>query len=149
MARVSDDHAHESMSVAHLAKKSSGPRIISVDELRQHNGQHGNSFWAVIDGFVVDATDFIDAHPGGLKKLLSADGAAAGATGQDFGFSFSRGKNAHFPDTGRRFSAGVKRYLSLSSDSEIAGELPPAEIAFPPHGKVVILGKLGSSSGRC
>ena len=38
------------------------------------------SFWAVIDGFVVDASEFVDKHPGGLRKLLSADSPAAGAT---------------------------------------------------------------------
>ena len=31
-------------------------------------------------GFVVDASEFVKAHPGGLRKLLSADTAAAGAT---------------------------------------------------------------------
>jgi hypothetical protein len=33
------------------------------------------------------------------------------ATGRPFGFSFSRGRNAHFPDTGKTFQEGVKRYL--------------------------------------
>ena len=142
MARVSDDHASESMNVAHLARKASGPRAITPAEVEKHNGQGGTSFWAVIDGFVVDASEFVESHPGGLKKLLSADSAAAGATGQPFGFSFSRGRNAHFPDTGRRFSDGVKRYLGGVGGGDAAC-LPPAEVAFPPHGKkVVILGKL-------
>ena len=97
------------------------------------------SFWAAVDGFVVEAGEFLDAHPGGLKKLVSSNGSAVGATGKPFGFSFSRGKNAHFPETGRRFSEGVKRYMSGNSVQEF---LPPAEVAFASYGKVVILGKL-------
>ena len=104
--------------------------------MKEHGGRE--SFWAVIDGFVVDATDFVDSHPGGLRKLLSTDSAASGATGKPFGFSFSRGKNAHFPATGQRFSEGAKRYLSGPTD----GFLPPTDVTFEGHGKVVILGKL-------
>ena len=149
MARVSDDHADESTNVAHLAIAASKgdrqlrapkPRPISAEELKEHGGSSGASFWAVIDGFVVDASEFVDSHPGGLKKLLSADSTAAGATGRPFGFSFSRGKNAHFPDTGKRFSNGVKRFLSGGGDGPF---LPPAEVAFP-SGKIIILGRLAS-----
>ena len=132
-AVVSSDHAGEDSSVEHLAA-SSGPRSIAPDEVREHNGEAGSSFWAVVDGFVVDATAFVGSHPGGLKKLLSSDAAATGATGSEFGFSFSRGRNAHFPDTGRRFAAGVKRYLAGGG----------AEVELPPHGTLIILGRLSS-----
>ena len=78
MARVSDDHADPSLCVADMAspKKSGGrqraaPRLISQEEVKQHSGKDGGSFWAVVDSFVVDATAFVDSHPGGLKKLLS------------------------------------------------------------------------------
>ena len=130
-AVVSSDHADESANVQHLAKREK-LRLISPAEVRQHSGRDGCDFWAVIDGFVVDASEFVDTHPGGLKKLLSTDSSETGATGKPFGFSFSRGKNAHFPDTGKRFRAGVERYLSGGSP----------EVAFPPLGKIVILGRL-------
>ena len=132
MAKVSDDHADESTNVEHLAKacrtdgQQSGPpqpRLISAEEVEKHNGRDGE-LWAVIDSFVVDASEFLNSHPGGLKKLLSTDSTAAGATGRPFGFSFSRGKNAHFPATGKRFSDGVKRYLSGKTSEPV---LPPAE----------------------
>ena len=114
-AKVSDDHADESMCAERLTAPRPGklaPRPISPEEVRQHGGRDGGSFWAVIDSFVVDCSEFVDAHPGGLRKLLSADSAAAGATGAAFGFSFSRGRNAHFPATGKAFREGVQRYLS-------------------------------------
>ena len=114
------------------------PRLISPEELKQHSGPDGE-FWAVIDGFVVDASEFVNSHPGGMRKLLSANNPETGATGQHFGFSFARGRNAHFPETGRRFRDGVQRYLSAGSDEAI---LPAADVAFPPYGKVVILGRL-------
>ena len=141
MAVVSADHADGSCCVEHLTVptgRPAAPRLIPPDEVKQHSGRD-SSFWAVIDGFVVDASEFVDAHPGGLRKLLSADNPATGATGRPFGFSFSRGQNAHFPDTGRRFREGVERYLRGGGDQPA---LPPSEVAFPPYGKVVILGRL-------
>ena len=76
--------------------------------------------------------------------MLSTNSAAAGATGHPYGFSLSRGRNAHFPDTGKRFHDGVTRFLSAESDGPF---LRPAEVAFPPYGSVVILGRLGSNDG--
>jgi len=150
MARVSDDHANESMFTGQMDSQidsqrracAPAPRPISSEEVRQH-GESG-SFWAVIDGFVVDASEFVDTHPGGLKKLLSADSPSAGATGRPFGFSFSRGKNAHFPATGRTFHDGVQRFLRGSSREQHDDHLPPADVAFPPFGKIVILGRLSN-----
>lgn len=138
---VSADHADESMYVGRLAAstRTVGPRLISLEEVKQHSGQKEGVFWAVIDSFVVDASEFVDMHPGGLRKLLSADSPEAGATGLPFGFSFSRGRNAHFPDTGERFRLGVERYLSGGGDKPV---LPPAVVSFPPYGSVAILGRL-------
>ena len=101
---------------------------------RVYDNSSGRLEHVAVDGFVVDATAFVGSHPGGLKKLLSSDAAATGATGREFGFSFSRGRNAHFPDTGRRFAAGVKRYLAGGG----------AEVELPPHGTLIILGRLSS-----
>ena len=150
MARVSDDHADETLCGEHLLPRPApagstcapGPRLISPDEVSQHSGSDGTSFWGVVDGFVVDASEFVDTHPGGLKKLLSVDSAGAGANGKPFGFSFSRGRNAHFPDTGKRFHDGVKRFLSGQGDGQV---LPPAEVSFPPYGKLTILGRLAQA----
>ena len=81
----------------------------------------------------MDATEFVDSHPGGLKKLLETDEAKIGATGEPFGFSFSKGRNAHFPGTGKAFAEGARRYLAGGGD----------EVAFPPHrSKIRILGRL-------
>ena len=80
-----------------------------------------------------DATAFVDTHPGGLRKLMSTDDAGIGAGPDAFSFSFSRGRNAHFPDTGRRFADGVQRYLRDGHATKIK---------FPPHGTLVILGRL-------
>lgn len=137
-AVVSEDHASPGLCAEALAASSSdGCRLIFADEIRAHNGK-GGPFWAVVDGFVVDATEFLDGHPGGLKKLLSTNAATTGATlGREFDFSFSRGRNAHFPGTGKRFRDGVKRYLGGRETPK-----PPERVAFPPHGGIVILGRL-------
>lgn len=140
MAKVSDDHADVSLCVDKVKTPTQcGPRPISSQEMKEHDGSKGGDFWAVVDGFVVDASEFIKKHPGGAKKLLSADDPDAGATGKSYGFSFSRGRNAHFPETGKNFHDGVQKYLRGKNNSVF---LPPAEVTFPPHGKLMILGKL-------
>ncbi|GMI19658.1 hypothetical protein TeGR_g2591 [Tetraparma gracilis] len=130
-AVISSDHADPSLSACSLPSPSSVPSI-SAAELRLHNSAPDAPFWAVVDGFVVDASLFRTKHPGGLRKLLQTNDAGAGATAGEFSFSFSRGKNAHFPDTGKRFRAGVEAFLR--------GE--GGEVDFPPHGSLVILGRL-------
>jgi hypothetical protein len=176
MAKVSEDHAPESlcMQASKVLSSSSAcrlqgkppPRPITPEEIQQHNGQdeidndttttkttitNTTGFWAVIDGWVVDATDFLKTHPGGLKKLLSTDSAKVGATGDPFGFSLSRGKNAHFPETGRRFQAGVTQYLQGSVDTDSNNNtsnssssefLPPGKVDMSPEGTLLILGML-------
>jgi len=127
-AVVSTDHADESLNQSSSA--ADAQRCITPAEIEQH--QSKDSFWCVVDGFVVDATAFIDSHPGGLRKLMSTDDAGVGAGPDRFSFSFSRGKNSHFPQTGRRFADGVQRYLREGR----------ASIKFPPHGTLVILGRL-------
>ena len=148
-AVVSDDHADPSLCAEALAASSAGrPRPISAEEVKRHGTK--TDFWAVVDGYVVDATEFCKSHPGGLRKLLSTDDAATGATGAAFGFSFSRGRNAHFPGTGARFRDGVKRYLAHREDRGIRDEpyLPPADVAFPPYGKITILGRFAPGGRR-
>mmetsp|Transcript_19454 Transcript_19454/g.57576 ORF Transcript_19454/g.57576 Transcript_19454/m.57576 type:complete len:133 (-) Transcript_19454:8-406(-) len=118
MAVVSDDHADETLNVSNLDGGAASTRWIKPDEVREHKSKE--SFWAVVDGFVVDATEFVRSHPGGLRKLLQTDDPDVGATGEEFGFSFSRGRNAHFPHTGKTFASGVKRYLRDPSCREVA-----------------------------
>lgn len=102
-AVVSDDHAGPSLHTAALLQSTSPSpvHLFSIVEVKENDGSHANKpFYCVIDGMVVDATSFVHAHPGGLKKILSTDDASVGATGKAFGFSFSSGRNAHFPGTG-------------------------------------------------
>ena len=131
-AVVSSDHADESLNQSSSAAEAH--RCIRPEEVEQHRSK--DSFWCVVDGFVVDATAFVDTHPGGLRKLMSTDDAGVGAGPDAFSFSFSRGRNAHFPDTGRRFADGVQRYLRDGHATKIK---------FPPHGNLIILGRLDES----
>lgn len=143
MAVVSDDHAHESLCAEAVPAPQTSkpqPRPIPPAEVEAKDGKGGRAFWAVVDRFVVDATAFLDSHPGGLSKLLSADKARTGATGAAFGFSFARGHNAHFPETGRAFHEGVSRYLRGGRGED--GFLLPCEVGFGEHGTIVILGRL-------
>jgi hypothetical protein len=121
-----------------------GACVFSAEEIEQHNTGSDGSFWAVVDGFVVDATEFVTSHPGGLRKLMSANTPGAGFTGGPFGFSFTRGSNSHFPATGRRFRDGVERFLGGGGGGGGGpdGCLPSENVEFPSYGKIVILGRL-------
>ena len=88
-------------------------------EVDANDGEGGRPFLAVIDGLVVDATDFVSKHPGGLKKILSANAAGSGATGRAFGFSLSSGRNAHFPETGRIFREAARAYEAGGDGKEM------------------------------
>lgn len=163
MAVVSQDHADESYNVENYSppeassSSSSSPkpaiRYFTPEEVERHNAEHARgddggssdvaaSYWAVVDGFVVDAVDFLRGgkHPGGRKKVLATNDADTGDVGRPYAFSFSRGRNAHFPETARAFRDGVARFLEGGS----------AEIAFPSSsgkkegGKLVVLGRLRS-----
>ena len=155
MAVVSDDHADESYNVTNLttgdddddADQAVSIRLFRSEEINEHNNNsnsgstsdESSSFWAVIDGFVVDASDFINKHPGGRKKILSTNDVATGYTQtQPFEFSFSKGHNAHFPGTAKIFREGIEKYLNGGSPViEFPGEYKN-EVG----GKLVVLGRL-------
>ena len=158
MAVVSDDHAGESYNVENSGTDHEDCRYFLPEEIEQHNSQAegtfsslddrtstrnntgaGTSFWACIDGFVVDATDFIGKHPGGTKKLFQTNDPDIGPMkGVPFNFSFSRGRNAHFPGTARAFQEGVERFLSGGSPEIVF----PSENKHARDAKLIVLGRL-------
>lgn len=179
-ARVSSDHASESLTAANLQEQQQAqpsstssctqlqprPRPYTAKQLKATNAAVSASdpeppFLAVIDGYVVEANEFLkkSVHPGGVRKILSANEAQTGTTGtMEFDFSFSSGRNAHFPRTAKTFRDGVKRYLQgdgkekcnaesgsctdCESDKEEETFLPSCKVHFPGHGSIVIVGKL-------
>jgi len=104
------------------------------------------SFWCVIDGYVVDAIEFTAGgkiHPGGVKKARSTNDASVGHTGSWGGFSFTKGKNAHFPGTGRAWKKGVEEYMNGGASRERGSWLEEKDVAFEGTvGKVTIIGIL-------
>ena len=49
---------------------TSNNKIITLEELKQNNGEDGNRLWVLIDGSIYDLTEF--NHPGG-KEILMED----------------------------------------------------------------------------
>ena len=151
MAVVSDDHADESYCVdnyltssAEAASSKPEVRWFSQEEVNEHNVEISNegdamsSYWACIDGFVVESIDFLQKHPGGKKKLLQTNDPSTGDTSRPFAFSFSRGRNAHFPETAKIFHDGIARFLKGESTEIIF----PATFKKQEGGKLVVLGRL-------
>ena len=98
-----------------MTKDYSSARIFTAEEIHARNGtknpKKDKGFWTVIDGYVVDASGYGKDHPGKIKKLLAANSPKIGATGKWFGFSFSKGPNAHFSGTARFWKEECKRFL--------------------------------------
>jgi acyl-CoA oxidase len=51
--------------------------LISLDEVAKHNSE--KSCWVVVDGYVIDVTNFLKEHPGGKPILLAEAGKDATA----------------------------------------------------------------------
>ena len=69
------ENAHE--TVAGIAKeipmkKEGIDRIITIDELRKHDGKENP--WFVLNGEVYDGAPFMKEHPGGAQSIISAAG---------------------------------------------------------------------------
>jgi len=111
------------------------PLVFTPEQVRAKNGKNGEKLWVVIDGYVVDATDFANFHPGGTSKILSADSKRTGYTGKEFGFSLSKGKNAHFPTTAKAFEDAAKSFDRLQQRVVV-------KFGSGQTGSIVILGKL-------
>eukprot|EP00928_Gymnodinium_smaydae_P074690 TRINITY_DN57715_c0_g1_i1.p1 TRINITY_DN57715_c0_g1~~TRINITY_DN57715_c0_g1_i1.p1 ORF type:complete len:137 (+),score=23.43 TRINITY_DN57715_c0_g1_i1:57-413(+) len=75
---------------------------ISAAEVQQHRSK--DSFWVVADGHVVDVTDFIEQHPGGIEKIMSA--------GNDFSF------RSHFGATYDAFQEACKLFRASGQPME-------------------------------
>ena len=114
------------------------PLEFTPEQVRAKNGKDGEKLWVVIDGYVVDATDFANVHPRGITKILSTDSRRSGHTGNEFGFSLSKGKNAHFPTTAKTFEEAAKSFDRLQRHVTVQFGPDTDQAA----GTIVILGKL-------
>ena len=44
-------------------------QTVTAEEVAKHSTE--DNLWVVVDSFVVDITDFVKDHPGGVSKILS------------------------------------------------------------------------------
>ena len=56
-------------------KKDGLKKLITIDELRKHDGEE--TPWFVLKGEVYDGTAFLEGHPGGAQSIVSAAGIDA------------------------------------------------------------------------
>lgn len=109
--------------------------VLTKEQVRMNDGLEDRPLWTVIDGYVVDCTEFAKFHPGGLRKIRETDEKQTGWTGEEFGFSLTRGSNAHFPKTGRVFEEGMRKFDKLQRQVEV-------DFGRGGGGAITILGKL-------
>ena len=116
-------------------REKSSSLALTKEQVRKNDGLEDRPLWTVIDGYVVDCTEFAKFHPGGLRKILATDEKQTGWTGEEFGFSLTRGSNAHFPKTGRVFQEGMDKFDKLQSRVQV-------NFGKDGGGSITILGKL-------
>lgn len=128
-------------------------RYFTMEEVHEHNILHKHhdgsstsitSFWCCIDGFVVDATDYLKTrvHPGGQTKVLQTNDAKIGNDNKPMSFSFSKGKNAHFPQTAKIFQDGVDGFLNGGTNEIVFPQVFKKNGDVGHGGKIYILGRL-------
>ena len=128
-------------------------RYFTMEEVQQHNILHKHydgsstsvtSFWCCIDDFVVDATDYLKTrvHPGGQTKVLQTNEAKIGIDNKPMSFSFSKGKNAHFPETAKIFQDGVNAFLNGGTNEIVFPQVFKKNGDVGHGGKIYILGRL-------
>lgn len=131
-------------------------RYYTVEQIQQHNLAHHScgkdgksitSFWCCIDGFVVDATEYYQTrvHPGGQRKVLQTNDANIGSDNKPMSFSFSKGKNAHFPETARIFQESVKQFLKGVSNEVVFPDVIKKNGELARGGTIYIIGRLLNS----
>lgn len=125
---VQDNDTEEENSSSRLV-------VLTKEQVRMNDGLEGRPLWTVIDGYVVDCTEFAKFHPGGLRNIRETDEKQTGWTGEEFGFSLTRGSNAHFPKTGRVFEEGMRKFDKLQRQVEV-------DFGSSDGGAITILGKL-------
>jgi hypothetical protein len=130
----------------------------TVEQIQQHNLAHHfscgedcksiTSFWCCIDGFVVDATEYYQTrvHPGGERKVLQTNDANIGNENKPMSFSFTKGKNAHFPETARTFQESVKQFLKGGSNEVVFPDVIKKNGELAHGGTIYIIGRLLHSS---
>lgn len=72
---VEEEEVVEVKTEIKMTADDSAGKIISIDELRQHDGEQ--SPWFVVNGQVYDGTAFLEDHPGGATSITAAAGQDA------------------------------------------------------------------------
>ena len=47
------------------------PDAITRDEVERHDGAENGGYWVVVEGYVLDPTSFLEAHPAGAAKIVA------------------------------------------------------------------------------
>ena len=84
-----------------MASMTSSAMSLTLDEISSHN-LVGESFWVVVDGYVLDITQFLPEHPGMLKKIMMAR--------ERLGPDISPNFLDHFPHTVAAFREACRNF---------------------------------------
>ena len=86
MATQCESTAKDDLTPAHVAKEDfqelvkshdvDSMPVYTLEDVAKRNGDGGSRIWMTYGGVVYDVTDFIDNHPGGSEKIMSAAGSA-------------------------------------------------------------------------
>ena len=75
-------------------------RNLTLDDVSKHNQE--DDYWAVINGYVVDLTEFLSHHPAGAKKIINKR--------KQLGSDISPNFLDHFKHTVDKFHGACREY---------------------------------------
>ena len=79
---------------------------ISRSQVQYNDGTHNRKLWVIVDGYILDVTQFADHHPAGAKKIIDRR-----AKSIDISSNFLD----HFGHTVRAFRDACRRYDETQS----------------------------------
>ena len=85
-----------------------GVRMIRKEECERHNDVHGADFWVVMEGYVLDLSQFVKHHPAGARKIQNKR--------NELGVDITRNFMDHFGRTVQTFRTAAR---SLSDETPI------------------------------
>ena len=104
------------------------PDAITREEVERHDGAEGGGYWVVIEGYVVDLTSFLDAHPAGAGKIVARRRGSVDVTSSfvdHFGRTVRSFRDAcrRFDETGRSVAIAFRETAGGGGEARIVGRV--------------------------
>lgn len=108
----------------------SSARMISPEECERHNDIRKEDFWVVVEGYVLDLSQFVKHHPAGARKIQQKR--------NELGIDITRNFIDHFGHTVQTFRNAARTLEEATNNDSVTFQFQER-----PDVNVTILGRLG------